>query len=41
MTFRPLAETARDTLAWAQTERGACPWEAGLSPELEARLLAV
>jgi len=41
MTFRPLAETARDTLAWAQTERGDRAWEAGLSPELEARLLAL
>jgi 2'-hydroxyisoflavone reductase len=41
MTHRPVAETARDTLAWAQTERGDRPWKAGLSPELEARLLAL
>jgi 2'-hydroxyisoflavone reductase len=41
MTFRPLAATARDTLAWAQTERGDRAWEAGLGPELEARLLAL
>jgi 2'-hydroxyisoflavone reductase len=40
LAFRPLAETARDTLAWARAERADRPWEAGLSPELEARILA-
>jgi 2'-hydroxyisoflavone reductase len=40
LAFRPLAETARDTLAWARTERGDRPWEAGLSAEREAMLLA-
>ncbi|MDX6504398.1 MAG: hypothetical protein QOE29_1523, partial [Gaiellaceae bacterium] len=40
LTFRPFEETARDTLAWARSERGDRPWEAGLSPEREASLLA-
>jgi 2'-hydroxyisoflavone reductase len=39
LTFRPLAETARDTLAWARTDRGDRPWEAGLTGEREAELL--
>jgi 2'-hydroxyisoflavone reductase len=41
MAYRPVAETARDTLAWARTERGARAWKAGLSPEREAALLAL
>jgi 2'-hydroxyisoflavone reductase len=40
LAFRPLEETARDTLAWARAERGERRWEAGLSPEREAALLA-
>lgn len=42
LTFRPLAETARDTLAWFKsqpTERQA-KLKAGLSPEREAEVLA-
>jgi 2'-hydroxyisoflavone reductase len=39
LTFRPLEETARDTLSWARAERGDRPWEAGLGPEREAQLL--
>jgi 2'-hydroxyisoflavone reductase len=39
LTFRPLAETALDTLAWAERERGERPWEAGLGPDVEARLV--
>ncbi len=41
MTFRPIAETIRDTAAWAQKERPADrPWRAGITPEREAELLA-
>ena len=42
LTFRPLADTARDTLAWAKTrpaERQAT-MRAGLKPEREAEVLA-
>jgi 2'-hydroxyisoflavone reductase len=39
LTFRPLAETARDTLTLARTGRGDRPWEAGLTPERERALL--
>jgi 2'-hydroxyisoflavone reductase len=41
LTFRPLADTVRDTLAWAADAR--LPdhsWRAGLSPERERELLA-
>lgn len=38
LTFRPVAETARDTLEWDRTRKGAPP--VGLSPEREAELLA-
>jgi 2'-hydroxyisoflavone reductase len=41
LRFRPLAETARDTLAWWRTlpeERRAHP-KAGLTPEREAEVL--
>ena len=37
---RPLAETAVDTLRWAQHERGTAPLAAGLTPEREAAALA-
>ena len=40
LTYRPFAETVRDTLAWAQAdpERSTSPnW--GLSPEREQELL--
>ncbi|HZX68834.1 MAG TPA: NAD-dependent epimerase/dehydratase family protein [Candidatus Elarobacter sp.] len=37
---RPLIDTARDTLHWAQTHRGTEPLKAGLTPEREATALA-
>jgi nucleoside-diphosphate-sugar epimerase len=40
MKFRPIAETIRDTAAWAAAERKDAPWKTGLSPEREAELLA-
>lgn len=39
LAFRPLADTARDTLAWAQTRSEDHQWRAGLSAEREAELL--
>lgn len=38
LTFRPLAETVRDTLEWARG-RTEHTWRNGLTPEREARLL--
>ena len=38
LSFRPLVETARDTLAWERT-RGAHPWRSGLTRERERELL--
>lgn len=40
LTFRPLAETIRDTLAWEKTRPADLPRRAGLKPEREAELLA-
>ncbi len=40
LTYRPLAETVADTLAWAQTRPVDHAWRAGLKPEREAELLA-
>ena len=42
LTFRPLAETARDTLAWfkSQSAERQAKLKAGLSPEREAEVLA-
>jgi 2'-hydroxyisoflavone reductase len=42
LTFRPLAETARDTLTWfqAQPKERQAKLRAGLSPEREAEVLA-
>src|SRR2546425_5411503 len=42
LTFRPLADTARDTLAWfkAQKPERRAKLRAGLTPELEAGVLA-
>ncbi|MCA8953227.1 MAG: NAD-dependent epimerase/dehydratase family protein [Planctomycetes bacterium] len=41
LTFRPIGDTARDTLAWAKAERGAAPFErTGLAPERERELIA-
>ncbi|MGE3172628.1 MAG: NAD-dependent epimerase/dehydratase family protein [Planctomycetota bacterium] len=40
LAFRPLADTIRDTLQWARTERGDRPFErTGVRPEREAELL--
>ena len=43
LTFRPLADTARDTLAWFQSQPPdrQARMKAGLSPEREAEVLAV
>lgn len=40
LVFRPVAETARDTLAWANSRPADYSWRAGLSAEREAALLA-
>jgi 2'-hydroxyisoflavone reductase len=41
LRFRPLADTIRDTLHWAKTERGERPFaRTGLKPDKEQRLLA-
>ena len=39
LTFRTLAETVRDTLAWVRTARGNDPLKAGLTLERERELL--
>ncbi len=41
LTFRPLAKTVRDTLAWDQTRLAGSPRANGLSPERETELLNV
>ena len=41
LTFRPIAETIRDTLAWAKTGRGDKPYRAGMKPARERALLAL
>lgn len=40
LKFRPMEETVRDTLKWAQTQRSDQEWRAGLSAEREAKVLA-
>ena len=40
LRFRPLEETVRDTLAWAQTRPADHEWRAGLTTEREAQVLA-
>ena len=40
LQFRPLEETVRDTLAWAQTRPADHEWRAGLTAEREAQVLA-
>ena len=40
LKFRPLEETVRDTLAWAQTRPPDHEWRAGLTAEREAEVLA-
>jgi 2'-hydroxyisoflavone reductase len=39
LTFRQLADTVRDTLAWANTRPSDHEWRAGLKPEREKELL--
>ena len=39
LTHRPMAETARDTLAWADTRGADHEWKAGLDPAREAAAL--
>ncbi len=39
LTFRPLAETVQDTLAWLNTRSPNYEWRGGLQPEREAELL--
>ncbi|MFZ1042897.1 MAG: SDR family oxidoreductase [Anaerolineales bacterium] len=39
LKFRPLAETVKDTLAWANTRPPDHEWNAGLKPERESELL--
>lgn len=41
LKFRPLQETVRDTLEWAQTRPADHTWRAGLTAEREAQVLAV
>jgi 2'-hydroxyisoflavone reductase len=40
LSFRPLAETIRDTLAWAGSRPDEHSWRSGLTPEHETGLLA-
>src|SRR5687768_6800737 len=40
LTFRPLEETVRDTLEWAETRPSDWEWRAGLSADKEAEVLA-
>lgn len=40
LTFRPMAETVRDTLWWDQTRNPAIPLRAGLTPVREREILA-
>jgi 2'-hydroxyisoflavone reductase len=39
LTYRPLSQTARDTLKWAKTRPDDHQWRAGLSAERESELL--
>jgi 2'-hydroxyisoflavone reductase len=39
LTFRPLKETIRDTIAWAETRPEDHTWRAGLNPQKEQELL--
>lgn len=39
LTFRPIAETIRDTLVWASTRPADHPWRCGLARERETELL--
>ena len=39
LKFRPLSETIRDTIAWANTRPADHEWRAGLKPEREQELI--
>ncbi len=41
LTFRPLEDTIRDTIAWAETRPGDHEWRAGLKPDKEETLLTL
>jgi 2'-hydroxyisoflavone reductase len=41
LTFRPLAETVRDTLEWAKNRPSDYQWRAGLTAERESELLGL
>lgn len=41
LTLRPIAETARDTLAWAEQRPADHEWRSGLRPDQEGQLLAL
>ena len=41
LTFRPLADTVRDTIEWAKTRPADYVWRAGLKAEREAELLGL
>jgi nucleoside-diphosphate-sugar epimerase len=41
LEFRPLEETIRDTIAWAETRPTDHPWRAGLNPDKEKTLLTL
>lgn len=41
LTFRPLEDTIRDTIAWAETRPEDHEWRAGLNPDKERILLAL
>jgi len=41
LKFRPLEETIRDTIAWAETRPADHQWRAGLNPDKERTLLAL
>ena len=41
LTFRPLEETIRDTIAWAETRPQDHEWRAGLNFDKERKLLSL
>jgi 2'-hydroxyisoflavone reductase len=41
LKFRPLEETIRDTIAWAETRPADHQWRAGLDPDKERTLLTL
>ena len=40
LQIRPLEQTVRDTLVWADTRESSYEWKAGLTPEREAEVLS-